>query len=256
MSFSSKENVYTNTNSHGFDSRENMYTSVIMENDGTMGLADVIDYKEYKNETVHHYIRIRRLNGTIGIYETDALYTWVIEHKGKDPITREDLSHQHNRIRDKKRWRDLYREMKTSDITLEFKQQVLDDYLEDAGNTEVTEKARAFVDIATFDSMGLIHKDLNIDDTIKLVSTNRGRWLMRMSSKHGSADLNINTRIAVIACHGYQQRFQETDGLGYIPLLGYNIGDPMERKHNTFSCLIDLLENKFRKKDILIKNIM
>lgn len=240
----------------GFDSRENMYINSITENDGTMGLCDVIDHKEYKKESAHHYIRIRRSNGTIGIYESDALYTWVIEHNGRDPITRDDLSHQHNRIRAKKRWYDLFKEIKTFDITIEFKQKILLDYLKDSSNPELTEKARAFVDIATFDSLGLIHKDLDINSTSKFLRINKGKWLMRMSSKHCSVDLNINTRIVVIACYEYQQRVQETDGLGYIALSGYEIGDPMTLKNKAFPCLIDILEKKLKENNIHIKNII
>lgn len=238
-----------------FDSRENAYTALVLDNDGTMGLEDVINHTQYKNNGVHHYIRIRRSNGTIGLYETNSIYKWVIISNGKDPITREDLWYQKSRIRDKKKWFDLFIKMKTSDITIEFKQRVLMDYLNNPTDIIIREKARSFIDIATFEHMGLIHKNLSFSQTNEFFrQPNRSGWMLRMSSKHKSAP--VNSHIAVFASSGIQQRFQETDGLGYIRLSGSVIGDPMSIKQYTHTCLIDILEFMCSKRSLLVKDII
>jgi hypothetical protein len=224
-----------------FDTRENGYLTCIQDHDGSMGLLDVIDHKEYENEGVHYYIRIRRSNGTIGLYETDALYTWVIDNNGTDPLTRENIWYQKSRLIAKKLWRTLYCDMKTSDITVEFKQQCLTDYLNNTGDENITQKARAFVDIATFESSGFIHQNMSFSETTKYTESRPG-WLLRMSSVHGTNVLNTNTRVVVFASRGFQQRFQETDGMGYIILGGSAIGDPMGYTNNVNVSLIDLIE--------------
>ena len=68
-----------------------MYGTVLKENHNTMGLIDMIDKEEVKNEHPHYYTRIRRSNGRIGLYETEGLADWF-KHQKTDPLTREDIS--------------------------------------------------------------------------------------------------------------------------------------------------------------------
>lgn len=238
-----------------FETRENGYMMCVQEHDGSMGLLDVIDHKEYENEGVHYYIRIRRSNGTIGLYETNALYTWVVDNNGTDPLTRENIWYQKQRLKSKKLWNNLYGNMKTSDITSEFKQQCLTDYLNDPDDENIREKARAFVDIATFQDYGLIHQNMSFEETKKYTETHTG-WLLRISSVHGTDVLNKNTRVVVFATRSLQQRFQETDGMGYIMLGGSVIGDPMGYTTSVKVSLIDLIEYGCTRKNVRVQDII
>ena len=238
-----------------FETRENGYTMCVQYHDGSMGLMDVIDHKEYENEGVHYYIRIRRSNGTIGLYETNALYTWVIENNGTDPLTRDDIWYQKSRIKSKKLWKTLYGNMKISDLTSDFKKQCLMDYLNNPDDNDIKEKARAFVDIATFELSGLIHTDMSFTQTTEYMSTRTG-WILRVSSVHGTDVLKKNTRVVVFATRGFQQRFQETDGMGYIMLGGSVIGDPMGYTGSVQVSLIDLIEYGCNRKNVKVQDII
>lgn len=238
-----------------FETRENMYMQCVQDHDGTMGRLDVIEQKEYKNESVHHYIRIRRSNGTIGLYETDGLYTWVIENNGTDPLTREDLWYQRHRLESKKLWKKLYSGLKTSDITAEFKQQCLTDYLQNPDDVDIKEKARAFVDIATFELGGLVHKGMTFNETSEFLKNTNG-WMLRISSIHKTVQVKKNTQIIVFCCGGYQQRFQETDGMGYMLLSGSVVGNPMTSCHKVEVSLIDLIEYSCSRQGVSVKDII
>lgn len=219
-----------------FNSREYVYSAVINEHNDTMGLIDTIKSSEYKNQQVHYYTRIRRNNGCIGLYETEALKKWI-DRNPIDPITRQNISFQKPRVDAKLSWMKKFDTMKTSDITSAFKQKILNDYI--TNPIENREAARAFVDISTFYDCGFVHKNLSFKNTNKTAGNG---WLLRMSSKHGSDDLEKNTQIVVFSTGTIQKRLVEVDGMGFIYYNGNDIYDPLKCINSVHLCLIDAIE--------------
>ncbi len=231
-----------------FNSNENAYSSLIIQNHDTMGLIDTIDAAEYKNQQVHYYTRIRRPNGCIGLYETEALKTWI-DQNPIDPLTRQNIYFQKPRVDAKLSWMKKFNIIKTSDVTSEFKQKILRNYIDNP--TENKEEARAFVDISTFFDYGLIHKDLTFENTINTVGKG---WLLRVSSKHNSDDLKKNTQVVVFSTGKIQARLVEVDGMGFIYYNGNDISDPLIYKTSVYTCLIDAIMAKIG--DIEFKSIV
>lgn len=226
-----KENI-------SFSSREYMYSAVIEEHKNTFGLIDIIDPDEYQNQKVHYYTRIRRSNGSVGIYETEALNKWI-EQNPVDPITRENIFFQKQRIASKLSWMQKFDTMKTSDIDSTFKNKILKAYLENP--IENKEAARAFVDISTFYNCGFVHKDLTVENTKNAA---KNGWLLRVSSKHGSVELKKNTQVIVFSTSKIQQRLVEVDGMGFIYYRGSDMSEPLIYKNSVYSCLIDAIQAK------------
>lgn len=231
-------------------SREFLYRGIISENHGTTGLVDTIDSAVYANKSVHSYTRIRRPNGCVGVYETGALMKWA-EINPVDPQTREDISFQIPRIKQKMEWSAKYSHLKAGDITSEFKMSILRKHILNPGDRETTELARAFVDLATFDLCGYIHKDLKLEDTMKVAGNG---WLLRKSSLHGSSRLKKNTRVAVLATGEYMVRIVEADGMGVLFYSGDQVVEPLELKKTTvFVCLIDAIKSFVStKRDLIV----
>ena len=211
--------------------------------------------KEYK-KNMHYYITIRRPNGTLCVYETNALYSWVIDKHNNDPITDENLWYQTDRIRDKNKWLTLYKNIEISNIT-EFTQQILIDYLNNPNKIELLEKARAFVGIETFYSLGLIHKHMSTKKTRSYTSSRQNQWMLRVSSNGTNCNRTTcsNSQVVVFAYNNKYTRLQETDGAGCISLSGYDT-DPMNYKCTMKSCFIDLLLETCNKIHFNIQNII
>lgn len=218
-----------------FKSRENMYSSIIEEYEGTFGLLDTIDSKEYKNQQVHYYIRIRLFNGNIALYETHGLKRWL-DQNSTDPITRENILFQKPRVIAKLSWMQKFNTMVNSDITPTFKKNILKAYINDPIKNK--EAARAFVDISTFYDCGYVHKDLTVYNTKEVA---KDGWLLRVSSKHNSKELKKNTQVVVFSTGKIQKRLVEVDGMGFIYYNGNNISEPLEYKNIVYPCLIDAI---------------
>lgn len=226
-----------NTYNTKFNTRESMYMRVLEENDNTMGILEEIKVEKYDEKTVHYYTRVRRSNGIVGIYETEALNSWL-NINSVDPNTRDNIYYMKPRIKQKLEWMKKYSYLKNSDITQEFKNKILMDYLSDIESHEKLELARAFVDISTFRSLNLIHLNLNAKNTTD--KTGNG-WLLRISSLHKTENLKSNTQVVVISRGKYQQRLVEVDGMGFIFYNGSVVGDPFEFKDRVYICLIDAI---------------
>lgn len=233
------ENYTSGENNNMFTTRETGYSMCVDENDGSMGILDVIDKEESKDLPVHYYTRIRCSNGCTNLYETEALFQWII-HNPIDPQTRENIFFQKERISQKIKWLNMFNNMKSLDINTNKKVEFLKNYLQNSSVKLTRENARAFVDISTFFEASLIHKDITPKQGKELAGDNK--WLLRVSRKHGSVDLAKNIQVVVFVSKKSHVRVAEVDGMGYIIYNGDDLGDPFMYKNKVFTCLIDVLE--------------
>lgn len=239
-------------NSSSFRQTSSLYANIVESNDGTMGLIDEISSAEYPKQVPHSSVRIRRLNGVVGLYETSALLEWM-DKNPIDPLTRADISKQLPRIKEKIKWTNMFKDLKNEDITPEFRKQALMDYMSDIKDDSKKEKARAFADMESYHSAGYL-SNLTYHQTTVALACNTDKYILRKSSLHDSKILPKNTGIMVVGIVGEQKRLAEVDGFGFIFYKGSDIVEPMFiSDRDIHICLVDAIESHVNNKSLLVR---
>jgi hypothetical protein len=258
------KNVDKSARRPSFVSQAAQYAEFVADHIEELDLHDTISLERREEQPYHDMISVRRIhNDTIFPYHTGSFCQWFAQ-KQTDPITRENLSYIAPFVQFKRDCLQRFSHIKTLDVTPEFLQQLASHWwqncikpLDQKGeqNQNVTDLARAFVDLHTLERMHLIHVDVDVEDTETLLMKYPvGTWLLRTSKMPNiipysevftvsgrSLERVVHNRMVYIYGVGYYRWNYSARPTRFVDMFTDKVLQPP-----VYVCLVDCISAMFR----------
>jgi len=195
-----------------FESKTLIYSTIVSKHEDEMNLMTDISTKDRSDQPFHGVMNIRRYaNDDVFPYDTDS-FLKAYALKRQDPYTREDLSHLSPYVAYKQMCWTEFSHVLTKDVTPAFQEQLA---RRGWSSVDWSNEARAFVDLATLERIGLIHS-ITADEAVALLTPcAEHTWLIRHTTQAWNmphADVfSISRRVSRVVQH---HRLVHVHGVG------------------------------------------